>query len=406
MTQALRATAAAALLAGAAAGRAWADDVPVFDTGVDGAGNVLAPGTADPHWSIVQVPAGSSFRPPAPAVVAWPHPAYLANDPVGRPGSSWIAPSQDTDGFHAPGTYVYRTTFDLTGLDPSTASLAGSFATDNSVQDVLVNGVSLGVSGGSFQGFFVSFTATSGFQDGVNTLDVLVLNAGGSANPHGLRVRIDGTADPAVPADTTAPVLSGIADVAFEFTGGAIALDAASLGISAADDVDGAVAVTLSPSSVTDLGTHTVTATAVDAAGNVATATFTASVVDTTAPAVVSIETDSEPVRHGWCVLQQVTLKVVAEDAADAAPSSRIVAVQSEDDRWWRGCGRRFSDWEITGDLTVLLRNDRWGRWSGRTFEITVETTDASGNVATSNVEVGLGRDRFSGWLRGRSCRR
>jgi hypothetical protein len=293
---------------------AHADDIVVRSTGVDDAAAVVAPGAQDAHYAIVQGPSGFV---PRQALVARAHPVFVANDDVGTVGgSSWIAPAATTDSFFAPGTYVYRTTFDLTGLDPATARIEGSFAVDNSVTDVVLNGTSLGIQGGAYW-TMTSFTIATAFVDGENTLDFKVLNSGGSAGPSGLRVRLAGTADSLVPPDATAPVIVGAFDRSLSWQGATIALS--SLGITAVDDVDGSVAVALSPESV-GRGTHTVTATAADAAGNVASQSFVVRVVDVTAPvlsgpaAAVVFEWRNAPIE-----LTASVLGVTATDDVDAS---------------------------------------------------------------------------------------
>jgi hypothetical protein len=92
-----------------------------------------------------------------------------------------------------PGTYIFRTTFDLTGLQPSTAVLSGKWAADNA-GSIVLNGTSTGVSNNSGAAFFAltDFSLTRGFVAGVNTLDFYVTNTyspvGGPYNPVGLRV--------------------------------------------------------------------------------------------------------------------------------------------------------------------------------------------------------------------------
>lgn len=95
-------------------------------------------------------------------------------------------------------TETFRTTFDLTGFDPTTASIDGLWGTDNVGVDILLNGVSLGISlPGVIVGNFSSlhaFTIASGFQSGVNTLDFVVF---GDAPPSAFRAELSGAADTA-----------------------------------------------------------------------------------------------------------------------------------------------------------------------------------------------------------------
>jgi hypothetical protein len=299
--------------------RALADDIAVYGSGVNDARLVLPPGSSDPHWQIVQVPAGSGFSVPRQATVARAHPAYIQNSPVGTAGSSWVAPRDDTNGFFAPGTFVYRTTFDLTGLDPATAVIDGTLLVDNWNMDVRLNGVSLGwVNAQYFSPG--NFRIDHGFHTGVNTLEFDVLNDGGSAGPTGFRVALQGTAARATPADTQPPVFTGVFDRSISWQGSSITLVAASLGITAVDAVDGSVPVALSPN-VVGLGTHAVTASAHDAAGNVGSATFAVRVLDVTPP-VISGPTNAAPTfdwRGAVVALTPALLGLSATDDVNAA---------------------------------------------------------------------------------------
>ncbi len=385
---------------------ASADEIPVFGSGVGADRRVLAQGSADPHFSIVQSPSGSVVA--TPAIVAAAHPAYVGNNAAGSVGTSWIAPASNTDAFYAPGTYVYRTTFDLTGLDEATASLSLRFGVDNSVSDVLLNGAATGVRGGTFAVLTNGSTISQGFVEGINTLDFVVQNLGGSANPSGLRVILSGTADSAVVPDVTAPAISGVANHTFEAQGAPVALSPAALGISATDDIDGAVAVTLSPSSVSGLGNHTVTATASDAAGNIATATFTVVLVDTVAPVFTSLGVTLSATggRYRCTSGVEAVVNATVSDANDAAPAVRIVSVESADEP--RSCGwRRFApEFAITGDLTVDFRTNFFSRWCPKNYVLTLEATDVSGNASVATIDVQVGGDGGShewgrrGWFR------
>jgi hypothetical protein len=267
----------------AAGAAARADDIVIFNTGVDGAHHVLAAGAPDPHYALVAAPVGSGLTVPNPALAAAAHPAYVPNSAVGSTGSSWIAPAGSTEISYAPGAYVYRTTFDLTGLDPATAHVDGIYGSDDTVADVVLNGVSTGITGGAFFVLLFPLNLSTGFVAGVNTLDFVVVNA--SPGPHGFRLNVAGHASPLAPTDHTPPAIIGVTDRSFPWTGSAVALSPSSLGITAVDDVDGAVPVTLSPTTA-GLGNTVVTASASDAAGNTTTNTFTVHVLDVTAPAI------------------------------------------------------------------------------------------------------------------------
>jgi hypothetical protein len=177
---------------------AHASSINVFSTGVNASGNVLPNGTiVDPHYTLVTVPGlTTDIR-----VLAsgFPVGTWNADDSI----SAWIGPNNSSQLDGPGGTYDYQTTFDLTGLDYTTASLAGQWATDNTGVDILINGHSTGINSPCFACFtFTGFSISSGFGAGVNTLDFIVQNGTGigdtAAGPTGLRVEfLSATADPA-----------------------------------------------------------------------------------------------------------------------------------------------------------------------------------------------------------------
>lgn len=128
--------------------------------------------------------------------------AWLANNMVSR----WITPTpnpnQSLDPF-SNGSYNYSLTFDLTGFLPKTGSFTGRFAVDNTVRSIVLNGVTLAATGGSFNRW-TSFGATSGFVAGVNTLTFNTVNfAQNGGNPAGLRVEFLSSSIAAVPEPAT-----------------------------------------------------------------------------------------------------------------------------------------------------------------------------------------------------------
>jgi hypothetical protein len=120
-----------------------------------------------------------------------------------------------------------------------------------------------------------SHASGSTFALGTTTVVVTAADAAGNSTSGLFTVSV---------RDTTAPVIAAVANVVAEATSAAGATVAFSA--SASDIVSGAVAVGASPASGSTfaIGTTSVTLSAIDAAGNTATRTFTVTVRDTTAP--------------------------------------------------------------------------------------------------------------------------
>ena len=149
------------------------------------------------------------------AVVATSKPAvwfsgtwYAPNADQTFLGSSYPAGSGSL-----PGDYVYRLTFDLTGLNPSTAVLTGAWTSDNASQ-VQLNGVGGGSIGPGAYGSTTAFSFTTGFVAGINNLDFLVNNEDSTGqvyggpqgeNPTGLHVSIFSASAEAAPVPVPEP---------------------------------------------------------------------------------------------------------------------------------------------------------------------------------------------------------
>jgi len=90
-----------------------------------------------------------------------------------------------------------------------------------------------------------------------------------------------------------------------------------------------------------------------------------------------------------------VTVTAVVMDNGDPNPLVHIVSVSSDQPVDGTGDGDTAPDWEITGPTTVNLRAER-AHNADRTYTITIEVSDASGNVsqATVTVKVTQGKRR------------
>lgn len=154
----------------------------LFNTGVDANGDALAAGADDPHYTLTMNPNGADN---IPAVVqsGIPSPPWVANNAF----SQWVGPVENTQNIDTGGTFEYTLTFDLTGLDPATASINGDWASDNPSGDILINGMPTGLANTGF-GSLTNFEITSGFQSGVNTLTFQFANGDAPGDFTGLRV--------------------------------------------------------------------------------------------------------------------------------------------------------------------------------------------------------------------------
>jgi VCBS repeat-containing protein len=158
----------------------------LFNTGVDDAGNALALGTADSHYSLISAPPGSTSSNNALQLSY----AWIKNDA----DSNWIGSA----GFEPTGIYKYQTGFTLqAGADPRSVHIGFDIATDNYLRDILVNGVSTGISSNVQYTALIHFElngVNAAFQAGANTITFVIDNRDtvppipGSAGPTGLRI--------------------------------------------------------------------------------------------------------------------------------------------------------------------------------------------------------------------------
>ncbi|HKA01769.1 MAG TPA: PEP-CTERM sorting domain-containing protein [Candidatus Solibacter sp.] len=198
----------AILLTTAAAMSLQAAAIPgIYNTGVDNSNAVLAGGSADPHWTVVYN-GGSSF---GPATVQSDGNLFggccgLSPWMLNGPNSKWISIVDNR--FQPTGQVSYDLMFDLTGLDPTTASITGGMAADGNVLAVLINGSSTGQSTSyNTWDHFTSFSINSGFQSGLNVLTFAVNHEDGDYDA--FRAELTGTASLASAPEPGTLVLMG-----------------------------------------------------------------------------------------------------------------------------------------------------------------------------------------------------
>ena len=137
-----------------------------------------------------------------PAVIAtvlpevFPIPPWFANSAT----SKWIG--FDTESSNAdPIVFDFTTFVSLDGFIPETATVSGQWSTDNFGQDILVNGVSTGISNEGNFGALHDFEIPAGlFVAGQNEITFRFENAPPGINPAGLRV--DAVVNATVPEPT------------------------------------------------------------------------------------------------------------------------------------------------------------------------------------------------------------
>jgi PEP-CTERM motif len=187
-----------------ASSQARADSITtLFSTGVDNNHALLAPNAPDTHYIMA---AGSSDGTAGltpfvvPTAPGFPIPPWAANTATAQ----WITPKMPEP---VDGPFNYTTTFNLTGLTPGTASITGKLSADDQVVGVELNGVLVSppiTTPDQSYGTLQSFSITSGFVNGINTLEFLTSNNHGAVT--GFIADMTGTAF-AVPEPTSLAML-------------------------------------------------------------------------------------------------------------------------------------------------------------------------------------------------------
>ena len=229
--------------------------------------------------------------------------------------------------------------------------------------------------------YIVSYTATDTAGNAVSVDRTVTVEAAQTGGEDGGSTGGDGSGDGGsggggTPADTTPPVVSLSGASALTVEQGTSFTDP---GASAQDDVDGAVQVTVAGLvDVNTAGTYTLTYTATDSAGNVASLDRTVTVADTTAPVVtligsgsITLDTDATYTESGANATDSVdgVLTVTITGSVGSAAGEYRITYSATDDAGNTGSVQRIvtvQDADVPSDdvpLSVLSQGVVDGLW-------------------------------------------
>ncbi len=173
----------------------WTPIEGLFNTGVG-----LKEGQPDPHWQLVARSDDPKFKPRQAVVTRAVPNFWFPNNPS---RSQWLSTADGPPNVPGGVVYTFRTTFELVGLLPDSASLRGLVLADNYVSEVRLNGRVLPPRDPPPENtpepqsqWFNEFIGQAGFVEGTNTLEIDVMNTkvpeGDGSNAMGLRVELSG----------------------------------------------------------------------------------------------------------------------------------------------------------------------------------------------------------------------
>ncbi|HSK12269.1 MAG TPA: T9SS type A sorting domain-containing protein, partial [Phnomibacter sp.] len=124
-----------------------------------------------------------------------------------------------------------------------------------------------------------------------------------------------------------------------------------------------------------------------DACSNSSSVSQTITVKDDTGPSITNVSVNQPmlwPVNHK---MRDVVVNYNVADNCDGPVTTRLF-ISSNEPQNSTGDGNTESDWEIIDNRNVRLRAERAGNGDGRVYTITIEATDACGNISSTTTEV------------------
>lgn len=214
-----------------------------------------------------------------------------------------------------------------------------------------------------------------------SVVSVTVSDPDGESDTASATVIVQDTTPPSLTAPPDVIVSADDACTAAPDLGTATASDVASLPVTVSNDAPAAF----------PLGTTTVTWTAEDASGNVATATQLVTVVDTTAP-TLSVSLSPDVLWSPDHKLVAVEATVEASDNCDPSPAVVLVSATNSEPDNGLGDGDTVNDIQGadlgTADFALQVRAERSALGDGRVYTIVYSAADTSGNSASAGATV------------------
>jgi subtilisin-like proprotein convertase family protein len=184
----------------------------IYNTGVDNDNLPLWPGELDPHYRTNGASVGTAVTNAYVLSTNAMASTWFAKT---NGASRWIGITPSTTNI-PPGSYTFRTTFDLRGYDTNTVALNCNFAADDAVTAVLLNGVLVAGFGGNPNGFTslnINNLSGAGFRQLGNTLDFIVTNSLSSGVPTAMGLRVEPTITGTLRPNSLPRVFSSIGQV-------------------------------------------------------------------------------------------------------------------------------------------------------------------------------------------------
>lgn len=154
-------------------------------------------------------------------------------------------------------------------------------------------------------------------------------------------------------------------------------------------------ATSISLNGLYQFGTNIVVVSVSDGIAPPVTCTVQVAIIDTIPPVITSASITPDVLWPPNHKLIPVQVSISATDTCSTNVITKIASITSSEDVLAKGSGHTSPDFEITGDLTALLRAERSGKdKEGRVYTITVEAIDEAGNISETNLLVTVPHDQ------------